>query len=379
MRQSSQDDGKYLGRLVSPRALTFAKARRPDLLDELEALAGKMQKPIAEAMLDAFAAQEGALDEAALIKALESGDAGRVLALLGLPEVSIPRLQQSLENTVWASGAATAVAINTQLSGVTFAFDRLNPKLIQWLQTYRLDLIKQIDANTREAVRQVLTDGMVAGKNPRDVARGVRQVVGLTDRQAKAVLNFRKELETFHLKRGAKGWNLGGAIDRAPGGAQVYRPDEDGLPMDGILERRLRDLRYDGTLKRAMATGKPLTPAQIDKMVDAYRRKYLKHRAETIARTEALRTTNVGVQDAWRQAIEKGKVSEELVRRRWIVARDERLCEICAPIPALNPKTGVKFAQPFATPKGPQMLPPSHPGCRCTTWIRLFEPSQLKD
>jgi hypothetical protein len=204
-------------------------------------------------------------------------------------------------------------------------------------------------------------------------------VIGLTDRQAQAVKNFRKELETFHLRRSAGGYNLGGKISRAPGGAQVYALDEDGQLKDGILERRLRDFRFDGQLQRAMQQGKPLTPAQIDKMVEAYARKYLKYRSETIARTEALRTTNFGVQDAWRQAIASGTVPEENIRRQWVLSRDERLCSLCAPVPRMNPKLGVAFGQPFATPKGAQMLPPLHPNCRCTIWVQPFEPAQLQD
>jgi len=159
---------------------------------------------------------------------------------------------------------------------------------------------------------------------------------------------------------------------------QVFRPEDDGTPMDDVDERRLRDFRYDKTLLRAMEQAKPLTPKQIDTMVDAYRRKYLKYRAQTIARTEALRTTNVGVQDAWRQAVEQGKVSEDLIRRKWVVADDERLCKFCAPIPKMNPKLGVDLQQPFETPKGPTMLPPLHPNCRCTVFIRAYEPIQIE-
>jgi hypothetical protein len=83
------------------------------------------------------------------------------------------------------------------------------------------------------------------------------------------------------------------------------------------------------------------------------------------------------VQDAWQQAIDTGRVPEAQVRRQWIVARDERLCESCGPIPRLNPKIGVKHGQPFATPNGPQWLPPLHPNCRCTVFIRQYEPQQI--
>lgn len=344
--------------------------------DEIERLVAKLEPAIASVILAALKAQAQSVSLDAIASALQSGDVSRVVALLNID--SLAPIKPPLINAVGAAGAtAVAAQVLPRLSGVQFVFDTLNPRLISWLQDYSFKLIREINDGTKEAIRGVLVSGMTAGRNPRDVAREVKPVIGLTERQAKAVQNFRRELETFHLKRSAAGWNLGGKIDRAPGGAQVFKPDEEGLPQDGIRERRLRDFRFDASLKRAMATGKPLSPAQVDKMVSRYSERYLKYRAQTIARTEALRTTNMGVQEAWRQAIEAGKVSEALVRRQWIVSRDERLCQWCAPIPKLNPKLGVIFGQPFSTPKGPSFLPPVHPNCRCTVMIRVYEPSQI--
>jgi len=359
--------------------MPFTKAKRPADIEEIEALAAKLEPALAKTIFTALQSQKDAVDLDALADAIKAGRIDEALQLLGIQNVAeaVAGVSTALQNATFAGGALAASQIAERMSGVTFAFDQLNPRLITWLQTYSLDLIRQIDQTTKEGIRGALVNGMNLGQNPRDTARQVRAVIGLTDKQAKAVQNFRRELETFHNRRSAGGYGIGSTIDRV-NGSQVLRPDADGLPKDGITERRLRDFRYDGQLNRAMSTGKPLTPAQIDKMVDAYSRKYLKYRSQTIARTEAIRTTNFGVQDAWRQAIEKGKVPEHLVRRTWIVAHDERLCEICSPIPRLN-KGGVKFGQPFQTPDGPQFLPPMHPNCRCTVYIRRFEPSQLKE
>ena len=364
-------------RLIDPRRIIAKDARVTDI----EAMARKLEPRLARAILQALQEQGDTLNLAAIEEALRAGRPDQVLAMISADKLDAAMgvTQSALQDAVFTVGAEAAAGLLRQpvLRGTAFRFNNLNPRLISWLQTYSLNLIREMTNSTREGVRTVLTAGMAEGAGPRDVARDVKQVVGLTDRQAQAVVNFRRSLESFHERRSAAAWGLGNKIDRAPGGAQVFKPDDDGTPMDGIDERRLRDFRYDQMLRRAMQQGKPLSQAQIDKMVDAYRRKYLKHRAETIARTEALRTTNVGVQDAWRQAIEQGKVSEELVRRKWVVASDERLCEFCAPIPGLNPKLGVPFQQPFETPKGPTMLPPLHPNCRCTVFIRVYEPVQI--
>lgn len=372
-----------LGRYVplrpscDPRSIIY-KARGGDL-SEVEALASKLEPNLAKAILAALTAQGDAVSIDAIVAALEAGDVGKVVALLDSPEViaAFSALTAPVQSAVYAAGALGAGAIATQVRGAAFVFDQLNPRLLTWLQSYNLGLIREISSQTKEGIREYLLAGMTAGKNPKDVAREVKTVIGLTDRQARAVYNFRRELETFHLRQGAKAWNLGGKIDRV-NGTQVLRPDEDGSPMDGVDERRLRDFRFDGQLKRAMETGKPLSQEQIDKMVAAYQRKYLAYRARTIARTEAIRTTNKGIEDAWRQAIESGKVPEGLVRKRWFVTRDERLCKICGPIPKMNPDRGITIGSPFNAPKGPVMLPPAHPNCRCTIVFRVWEPEQLK-
>jgi hypothetical protein len=360
----------------SPRSIIY-KARRSE--GDAEALASKLEPELAKAILDAFVKQQGNADVDAIITALEAGDVGKVLELLDLPAsiAAFEGVTSSLHTGANAAGAMAAAQVALQVKGVSFAFNSLNPRLITWLQTYSLRLIRQISDGTREGIRQYLTQGMKDGKNPKAVARQIKGIIGLTDKQAQAVYNYRKELETFHLKRSAGSWGLGNKIDQV-NGTQVLRPGEDGGPLDGIGQRRLRDFRYDGQLKRALESGKPLKPEQIDKMVAAYQRKYLAYRSRTIARTEAIRTTNMGIQDAWQQALDKGVVKEDLTRKKWIVSADERLCQVCGPIPGLNPPKGIKHQQSFITPDGPQMLPPMHPNCRCTVFYRVYEPKQLE-
>lgn len=375
LNQLHQSDaiGRYK-RLLPPNAVVI-KARGDAPMNEIERLAAKLEPQLAKAILAGLQKMGADADLDLIVAALQTGDVSKVISALAIdPKAAFSELSPAIQGGVYASGAATAAAI--RLTGAAFAFDQLNPRLITWLQTYNLGLIRQISDSTKEAVRSVLVGGMTEGKNPKDVARQIKGIVGLTERQAKAVMNYRKELETFHLKRTAGSFGLGRKVNSV-NGTQVTILDEDGLNSDGVNARRLRDFRYDGQLSRAVETGKPLSPEQIDKMVAAYQRKYLAYRARTIARTEALRTTNMGVQDSWRQAIEDQVVQESLVRRQWVVAKDERLCEWCSPIPNMNPKRGVKLDQPFATPKGPVTLPPVHPNCRCTVFIRQWEPQQL--
>ncbi len=346
---------------------------------QIEALARSLEPGIRRAVLAALQQQQSKVVLRALVEAIKTGSTANVLSVLekAVTPASLASVQQALFSGATGAGVAVARDI-ARITRTDFAFGVLNPRLIEWLQTYSFGLIREINDKTREGVRAIVSDGIRTGKGPVDTARQIKQIVGLTERQAKAVANYRRELETFHLKRSAGSYGLGREIDRV-NGRQVFKPGDDGTAKDGIDQRRLRDFRFDGKLASAVETGKPLDPKQIDKMVDAYAAKYRRYRSETIAITEASRVTTMGVQDAWRQAIEANVADEALVRRQWVVSADERLCPECAPVPSMNPRRGVKFNEPFKTPKGPVFLPGLHPRCRCKVFIRLLEKSQLEN
>lgn len=360
-------------------ALTIAKADR-EKRSEIERLAARLEPSIADAVRAALEEHGDRLSLADLEAAIRAGDQRRVLEIVGqVDPVRAQAVRQTLEDAVWAGGALAQIQAPA-LKEARILFNRLNPDLVRWLEQYSLNLIREIDAGTTEAVRAALIKGMTEGRNPIDQARQIKAVVGLTAKQARAVMSYQRELETFHLRRSAKRWGLGRERS-VQSGLEVFRRDANGRPADGIYERRLRDQRFDPTLQRAMETKKPLTPQQIAKMVAAYQRRALQNRARTIARTESIRAANVGAFEAWRQAIANGQIDGALVRKFWRVSADERLCARCSGIAKAVPKRGVPLEAYFDDPVGrqPVKLPPAHPSCRCYLQFRLFEAIQLQE
>jgi hypothetical protein len=351
----------------------FTKARRPAIEDALRALADKQAPAVKRAILKAFSGADAATIKA-LAAALSGGRVEEVLALLGLGnlETRLGGMVSELRSAMTAAGglAAATVPAIPQLIGpaLEIGFDLYNPRTLRFLEAYEFKLVREVSNETRAGIRQVVSDGYTAGRNPRAVARDLKKSIGLTARQAQAVGNFRKELETFHLKQSAAAWNLGAPKSKAPGGAGVYAIGPDGKPLDGITARRLRDFRFDGTLRRAMETGKPLTPAQIDKMVDRYRTRMIAYRAENIAKTESLRAINAGNHEAWMQAAEQGVGA---VVKTWRTAGDERVRLSHRQIPKMNPPEGVPIDVPFQTPNGPAQYPPLGVNCRCVAVYRV--------
>jgi hypothetical protein len=174
----------------------------------------------------------------------------------------------------------------------TIAFNVVNERAVRQMQANQLKLVREFTDAQRDATRLVLTDGVTRGISPIQQARNLRASVGLTARQAQAVINYRRLLEE--------------------GSSEA-------------LTRQLRDRRYDRTVARAARGGDPLTPAQVQTMVDRYEARYVQYRSKVIARSEALRSVHQGTEEAYNQAIDAGHITAASLQRKWVTARDERV------------------------------------------------------
>jgi hypothetical protein len=164
-------------------------------------------------------------------------------------------------------------------------FNRVNDRAVRNMQANDLRIVREFTEEQRLATQAAITDGIRRGANPRQQAQAFRDSIGLTRAQEQIVRNYRRNLET-------------GSSD--------------------ALGRRLRDRRQDGVVSRAIESGKPLPKAKIDTLVDNYHDRWIKYRAETVARTEALRSVNAGNHEAFRQAVDAGDIDGGQLERRWL-------------------------------------------------------------
>ncbi len=250
--------------------------------------------------------------------------------------------------TVWA-GQQAALALTQAFAPqqIQFHFGITNPETVNYLRNYEMALIRGLTQDALASVRTVITSGVTAGRNPLDVARDVRQFIGLTERQTQAVLNYRRALENL---------------------------DRD------VLQRTLRDQRFDPTVRTAIGNGAKLPKEYVDKLVERYRQRFLKYRSETIARTEAIRAINAGNVQLWKQAAADGKVDAAGVTKKWIATHDGRTRHAHLTIPFLNPD-GVGLDQPFKSelgpikfPGDPDAVPANTIRCRCALFMRYKTP-----
>lgn len=299
------------------------------LLALVEKQLGKSWVEIAEWLreqnsLDAIEARLLALDYQGVIAEVES---------------AAKRFASETHEQFIRSGRAEAKWLDKQLPDKLVRFDIENERAIRAAERNKLELVRGLTEETRETAHRVIYDGQRAHLNPRTIARDLRDSITLTPHQAQHVANMRRSLESGDY--------------------------------GDVLGRQLRDRRYDKILRRAAKDGTALTEKQIDKMVERYRLNYIGHRAETIARTESARNVHAGLEEAGRQAIERGDVEADQLVKEWIHAgRGENSREDHVDMDG----TQVKFADLFELPDGTRMKYPGDPAggakhvanCRCT-------------
>lgn len=311
-------------------------------------IADKYEPKIRKALIQAFNELRTQESRAAIEKALMEGGLESVMRMFENinPKIAA-KLGPVLDEAISEGAKLPAEMIPAAAFLVSdISVSLFNRYTVEFLQRYKLNLIQAISNNTREAIRNSLIADQIAGKNPRETARNFRNTIGLTPKQEQAVRNYRTYLEN---------------LDKA------------------ALERALRDKRSDSVILRHIKDQKPLSSDQIDRLTNRYRERYIKYRAEVIARTEALRATSVGNRAAIDELIQTGQVNVNIVRRFWVYTKDNRTRDPHRKVPSMNPK-GVRLDEPYKTSLGPLLYPRDPNGtaantvqCRCTEKYKLAE------
>ncbi len=270
--------------------ISDSEKRIEDLLDRAE-------RRIAAIFRTAINATRAELDLEKLADLLARGQTEEALDML----ITIARQLGAASSAVFITAGQTTAQFLIDAGIGLIAFDQINDRAVRIMQAAQLELITQFSQEQRNAVRAVLTDGVSRGLGPIEQARHFRTAIGLTERQAMAVMNHRRFLEMA---------------------GDATLPNADQLRA---LSHKLRDKRFDAAIRRAATNNAPLDKVTIDRMVERYAQKYVKHRAEVIARTEALRAVHQGVNQAYDQAIDEGVLSADRITQKWTSARDGRV------------------------------------------------------
>lgn len=190
-------------------------------------------------------------------------------------------------------------------------FDLLDPIVVDHAAKHSAKLVVEVTQTTGDAIRWRISEALVKDLHPKTAAKYIREIVGLTTQQAKAV-----------------------------------------------------DRRRDSMI----ASGVPEKTAQ--KAAARHADKLLKYRANLIAETEMSTAVNYGVQQAWEQLDDKNELTDMDLIRQWRTAADESVCSICGPMHMQERK----ISEPFMTGDGRTVMIPGrevHPGDRCNVILKF--------
>ena len=225
----------------------------------------------------------------------EAIGAGRWYDAYAIVDSFIVRLGNNIVSMIPLIGRSEAQALAVQeglaASGVGVSFNPISSDVVEAMQRNRARLIVGLSADQRLAINQALAEAMREGQSAQEVARGLREALGLTSYQQTMVENYRNLLETNNRQ---------------------------------ALNRELRDRRYDRGFENAISADEPLSSDRIDTMVDRYRERLLAARAETVARTEAGRVVEETRYLAALQASDSASVPRSQAVKQWVSTNDER-------------------------------------------------------
>lgn len=302
----------------------------------LEALLARQERHIRQAFA-AFLAETR--DDRVIREIAKLIAAGQVEEALRIVDTYVIRLGTIIPQVFQETARAEMGAMQGAYGGprVALSFDPGNPRAATAMRQNQLEFIRGFSNQQRETTRLALFQAQQAGSGPREAARAFRASIGLTPSQWGAVTNYRRLLEEGSLE---------------------------------ALQRDLRDRRFDASVRRAASSGEPLAREQIDRMVDAYHRRSLIARSETIARTEMLRTASAARDEAFRQTLEQAEIDPGEAVKTWRSTGDHRTRHSHR---ALNGQS-VGIDEAFRSPSGASLRFPGDPmapaseivNCRCT-------------
>lgn len=305
-----------------------------------------------KAFLDSIANLRSEAEVEEITRMLEAGDIEGALDAVHLNEASYRPLDRAVGEAFEAGGTITARSLPSVRTAeglrAKFQFNVRNPRAETWLKDYSSTLVREIMDDQRDAIRNFLRANMEAGNNPRATALDLVGRIGTNGSREGGILGLTSSQEAW---------------------VRNYEAELRSASPTSALVRELRDRRFDAAVKRAAEAGEAIPEDLLSKMVQSYRTRALRFRAEAVGRTEAMASLHESQEQSMAQAVEAGLFETKNVVQIWRTAHDNRVRD------SHNSMDGqtVPMGEDFVTGDGNTLRFPGDPNgppeevinCRC--------------
>lgn len=201
---------------------------------------------------------------------------------------------------------------------VGIQFEIANERAASLLREQTGNISEKLNERQSELIRGILSDAQLEGETgSRRIAQLITNDIGLTKNQSDAVKNYEALLRAGNKES---------------------------------LTRGLRDRRSDSKIRN----GVPLEEKQIQRMVNSYRARYEKYRANAIARTTGGQAVAAARQEAFVQSLEQSGIDPQDAIRTWRKTNGDKTRDTHSAMD--NQKVGV--LEPFVSPSGSRLMQP---------------------
>ncbi|WP_422366409.1 phage minor head protein [Pelagibius sp.] len=339
-------------------------ARRPTPRQRIDALLDRLEPGLRRAFMDAVNDIRSRAELGRIVERLEVGDIEGALRSLHIDRAAFGVFEDEIRQAFTEGGrdAAEQLPRVPDLGGgrLVLRFDARNPRVERILADHSATLVTRIIDDMRQASRQVLAAGQVAGSNPRITA------LDLIGRVSRA--SGRREGGILGLTAQQEGYLASARAELLSG---------DPAAMRNYLTRERRDRRFDRQVAAAIREGRALTRIQVSKITGRYSDRLLQLRGEAVARTETLSALNAGKHEAAEQMIEQSGIDRQTVTKVWRATRDGRTRDSHASLNGQTVGMDARFSNGLLYPGEPGAPAAEIVNCRCTPIYRVDHLSGL--
>lgn len=267
----------------------------------------KLEDDVVRAFVRSMQKLAGSVDMGRFVELIGQGRIDDALKFLELGPEHLGPLNEELRGAYLRSGEELADALppllDPALGGtVTSSFNAENTRAQQYLRQSSARRVTHLTDLERSNLREFLSDQLNRGKSPRTVALNL---VG----RVKPNTTGRREGGVIGLAKNQIAWVQNAETELIENPAKY-------------LKRSLRDTRWDDLVVKAVFDEKPLSQRNVDLILRTYKNRVLRYRGQSIAQTELMASMSEGRRESLRQAVEKGRISDQDIEREWDASED---------------------------------------------------------